>query len=422
MELLSKASVVVVAFLSVSATISAQPKTAPGTSAKAPASTASPQNLKHIDRAALQAMVDKTARELLIPGVVVVLRTPQGEFAVTYGTTLLGAKKPPTADTYFRAASNTKTMTSAVILQLAQESKLSLDDPVSKYVSRVPNGDKITLAELLEMRSGLYNYTDGPEISASVDHDPARVWTAAELLAIAFAHPPNAPPGTAFEYNNTNYLLLSLAAEKVDGKPLAQSMQDRLFGPLHLQHTLFPAPSVNALPTPYSHGYLYGSASVAMVGTPPYSPEVQAAARAGILLPKDYTDVNHSFVEGAGAVISTATDLATWIDALVAGRVLNAAYQRRWLDSLQLEDPSKPKGQKYGYGITQISWGPNTIYFHGGETPGYNSFMGHDLKNDVTLVVWTNLTVALDEKPTANTIMLKVLDQIYVVSPLAPQL
>ncbi len=421
MEFLSKASVAVALFLTVSASISAQPKPATGTSAKTPGSAVASQNLKHIDQAALQAMVDKAARELLIPGVVAVLRTPQGEFVVTYGTTLLGAKSPPSADTYFRAASNTKTMTSSVILQLAQEGKLSLDDPVSKYVARVPNGDKITLAELLEMRSGLYNYSDAPEISASLDHDPARVWTAAELLAIAFAHPPNDPPGTAYEYNNTNYLLLTLVAEKVDGKPLAQSMQERLFGPLQLQHTLFPAPSVNALPAPYSHGYLYGSASVAMVGTPPYSAEVQAAARAGTLLPKDYTDLNHSFVEGAGAVISTANDLATWIEALVSGRVLNAAYQRRWLDSLQLEDPSKPKGQKYGYGITQISWGPNTIYFHGGETPGYNSFMGHDPNNHVTLVVWTNLTVSLDEKPTANTIMLKVLDQIYVVSPLAPQ-
>ena len=421
MEFLSKATAAAALLLTCSASSVAQTKPATATSAKTPGSAIASQNLKHIDQAELQAMVDKTARELLIPGVVVVLRTPQGEFAVTYGTTLLGAKSPPSADTYFRAASNTKTMTSAVILQLAQEGKLSLDDPVSKYVAGVPNGDKITLAELLEMRSGLYNYTDGAEISASMDHDPARVWTAAELLAIAFAHPPNAPPGTAFEYNNTNYLLLGLVAEKVDGKPLAQSMQDRLFGPLHLQHTLFPAPSVNALPAPYSHGYLYGSASVAMVGTPAYSPEVQAAARTGTLLPKDYTDVNHSFAEGAGAVISTANDLATWIKALVSGRVLNAAYQRRWLDSLQPEDPSKPKGQKYGYGIVQISWGPNTIYFHGGETPGYNSFMGHDPKNDVTLVVWTNLTVSLDEKATANTIMLKVLDQIYAVSPLTPQ-
>ena len=277
-----------------------------------------------------------------------------------------------------------------------------------------------TLAELLEMRSGLYNYSNAPEISASVDHHPTKVWSPAEVLAIAFAHPPNFPPGTAYEYNNTNYALLGLIAEKVGRKPLAQAMQDRLFGPLRLQHTELPAAAVNTIPAPYSHGYLYGSSSVALVGEPPYSPKVKAAAQAGTLLPYDYTDVNHSFVTAAGGVISTANDLATWIQALVAGRVLNAASQRRWLDSLRPEDPSKPKGQRYGYGITQMSWGPNTIYFHGGETPGYNSFMGYDPNTQMTLVVWTNLTVSLDEKPTANALMLKVLDQIYVVSPLAP--
>jgi D-alanyl-D-alanine carboxypeptidase len=252
--------------------------------------TAQSSALKLIDSAALQTVVDATAKELLVPGAVVRLRTPQGEFVVTYGTTLLGAKSPPGADTYCRAASNTKTMTAAVILQLAQEGKLSVDDAVSKYVPGVPNGDHITIAELLEMRSGLYNYTDAPEISESMDYDPTKVWSPVEWLAIAFAHPPNAPPGTAYEYNNTNYLLLSLVAEKVDGRPLAQSMQDRLFGRLRLQHTVFPALAVN------------GSASVAMMGSPPYSPDVQAAARAGTLLPKDYTDLNGSFTEGAGAV------------------------------------------------------------------------------------------------------------------------
>ena len=237
---------------------------------------------------------------------------------------------------------------------------------------------------------------------------------------IAFAHPPNFPPGTAFEYSNTNYALLGLIAEQVDGKPLAQAMQDRLFGPLGMQHTVLPASTVNTIPEPYSHGYLYGSSSVALVGTPPYSPEVQAAARAGTLLPNDYTGLNHSFAAAAGGVISTANDLATWIQALVAGRVLDAEYQRRWLDSLQPEDPSKPDGQQYGYGIAQLRWGPNTMYFHGGETPGYNSFMGYDPTNQVTLVVWTNLTVSLDGQPTANALMLKVLDQIYVVSPVPP--
>ena len=121
----------------------------------------------------------------------------------------------------------------------------------------------------------------------------------------------------------------------------------------------------------------------------------------------------------AGGAISTANDLATWIEALVTGRELNAKYQHLWFDSLQPEDPSKPNGQKYGYGIAGFSWGPNSTYFHGGETAGYNSFMGHDPNNHVTLVVWTNLTDSLDGRPTANTLMLKVLDQIYVQSPLA---
>ena len=218
------------------------PAAPPQTSASPrPGSGTGSSALKPIDQAALKKMVETTAQKLLVPGAVVLLRTPQGEFTIAYGTTRLGAAIPPRADTHFRIASNTKTMTAAVILQLAQEGKLGLDDPVSKYVPGVPNGDNITIAELLEMRSGLYNYTNAPAISASVDRDPTRVWTPDELLAIAFAHPPNFPPGTAFEYCNTNYALLGLVVERVDGKPLARAMQDRLFGPLGLQHTVLPA-------------------------------------------------------------------------------------------------------------------------------------------------------------------------------------
>ncbi len=371
-------------------------------------------------QAELQTMLDRTAKELLIPGAVIVVRAPQADFMVSYGTTLIGATNPPDADTHFRIASNTKTMTAAVIMQLAQENNLSLDDPISKYIPEVPNGDNITIAQLLEMRSGLYNYTNDPVISATIDTDPVKVWTPAELLAIAFAHPPNFPPGTKYEYNNTNYALLGVVIEELDGKPLAQVMHDRLFGPQNMQDTELPASNVNTIPEPYSHGYLYGSSSVALTGEPPYSTEVQAAARAGTLLPKDYTGVNPSVAAAAGGVISTADDLATWIKALVAGRVLDPAYQRQWLDSLKPEDPSKPKGQKYGYGIAQLSWGPNTIYFHGGETPGYNSKISYDPANDMRLIVWTNLTVSLDGQQTANTLWVKVLDQIYKVSPLSP--
>lgn len=382
-------------------------------------SAADAPGLKPISQAALQIAVDTTAKEMLVPGALVLLLTPQGHFTVSYGTTLRGIMSPPRAATHFRIASNTKTMTAAVILQLAQESRLNLGDPVSKYVPNVPNGDNITIAQLLEMRSGLYNYTDAPEFSASLDRDMQKVWTPTEVLAIAFARPPNFAPGKEYEYSNTNYALLGLIVEKVEGKPLAQAMQDRLFGPLHMQQTELPLSAVNTIPEPYAHGYLYGSTSAAFIGTQPYTPEVQAAARAGTLLPNDYTFLNHSGAAAAGGVISTANDLATWIHALVTGRVLNAAFQKQWLGSLRPVDPSKPDGQRYGYGITALRWGPNnSIYFHGGETAGFNSFMGYDPTNHVTLIVWTNLAVSLDQKPPANAIMLKVLDQIYVVSPL----
>ena len=83
-------------------------------------------------------------------------------------------------------------------MQLAQEGKLRLSDPVSKYVAGVPNGDNITLAELLEMRSGLYDYAGAPELPPIFDNDPTRVWAPQELLAISFAQPANFPPGTSY--------------------------------------------------------------------------------------------------------------------------------------------------------------------------------------------------------------------------------
>src|SRR6266513_3069872 len=302
-----------------------------------PGSKAGSSALKPVDQAALQTMVDTTIKELLIPGAVVLLRTPQGDFTAASGTTQLNTKNPPSADTYFRIASNTKTMTAAVIMLLAQEGKLGLNDPVSKYVPGVPNGDNITITELLNMRSGLYNYTNDPEFWAVLERDPTKVWSPADVLAIAFTHPPYFPPGTGFHYSNTNYALLGLIAEKIDGKPLASCFQDRLFGPLGLKDTLLPAITSNTLPEPYSHGYLYGGCSFRNLTDKPYPPELQAAATTGTLQPDDCTEQNSAYASAAGGVISTANDCATWIKALVGGKVLNADYQRQWLDSLQPE-------------------------------------------------------------------------------------
>jgi D-alanyl-D-alanine carboxypeptidase len=378
---------------------------------------ASARNLKPIEPLALQSTVETTAKELRLPGAMVLLHTPQGNFVFGYGATELGGMTAPRADTYFRIASNTKTMTAAAIVLLAQEGKLRFDDPVSKYVEGVPNGDSITISELLKMRSGLPNYTGSAELTESLDHDPTRVWTPQELLAIAFKGPSLFAPRAQYNYCNTNYVLLGLIIERVEGKPLARVFQDRLFGPLGMKATSLPASTSNAIPEPYSHGYLYGSSAYAMLDAP-YPADLIAAAEAGTLKPNDDTWQNPSYATAAGGAISTADDLATWMRALVGGKVLDANYQRQWLESPEPQDPSAPDGQKYGYGITLITFGPNRVYFHGGEMPGYNSFMGYDPVNDVTLVVWTNLTPSLDGQQTANVIMLRMLDQIYTVSPL----
>ena len=379
--------------------------------------TAAPAaNLKPFEPVALRGAVEATARTLLLPGAIVLLRTPQGNFAFGYGATQLGGVTAPHAGTHFRAASNTKTMTAAVIVLLAQEGKLRFDDPVAKYVEGVPNGNDITIGMLLKMRSGLYNYTSAPELAESLDRDPARVWTPQELLAIAFKRPAIFAPGKDYDYCNTNYVLLGLIAEKLDGAPLARIFQDRLFRPLGMTRTLLPAATSTAMPEPYTHGYLYGGSSYALVDAP-YPADLQAAARAGTLKPNDDTQQNPSYAYAAGGVISTADDLAIWMRALIGGKLFDADHQRQWRDSLAPQDPGKPRGQKYGYGISQITFGPNRMYFHGGEMPGYNSFMGYDPVNDVTLIIWTSLTLALDGQPTANTLMLRMLDQIYTVSP-----
>ncbi|GAA2359535.1 D-Ala-D-Ala carboxypeptidase [Catellatospora methionotrophica] len=370
--------------------------------------------LKPIDQAALQAAVDAAAKRMLVPGAVVLLCTPQGAYTVLSGTLQRGAQQPPATGTHFRIGSNTKTMTAATILLLAQEGRLKLSDPISAYVPNVPNGQNITLEQLLKMRSGLYNYTNAPEFSVTLDADPAKVWTPQEVLDIAFQRPPNFAPGTEYEYDNTNYALLGLVAEKVGGKPLGEQFTERLYRPLGLGQTLLPAPEDATIPDPGAHGYLYGGSAHAMTDAP-YPADMQAAMRAGSVEPIDYTNQNPSYATAAGGAISTAENIAVWIRSLVTGKVLDADMQQRWLDSLQAENPDGgPNGQRYGYGISYQRFSPDAaVYFHGGEMPGFNSFMGYDPDNDVTLVVWTNLTVDDDSRPTANALLPTILNQIY---------
>jgi D-alanyl-D-alanine carboxypeptidase len=368
--------------------------------------------LKPVDPAALQGTLDKLAAEMMVPGAAMLLRTPEGEFVGTYGSRGLEDRTPVTIDDHIRVGSNTKTWTGTVILQMVQEGKIALSDPVSKYRPDVPDGGDITIEQLLNMRSGLFNYSTTFVLNDALDREPLRVWKPDELLAIAYAVPPYFPPGQGYRYSNTNTVLLGLIAEKIEGKPLETILEDRLFAPLGLKDTLLPPRSSNAIPEPHPRGYMYTD-NVLTLATNAIPPDLQIAARNGKLLPNDQTDVNPSWGWAAGAGISTARDLATWVEAMTQGKVLGPELQKIRMASLRPQSDNDPGGALYGLGIAQF--GP--LYGHTGELPGFNTFMGNDPVNKVTLIVWTNLAPAADGRDPATTIARALLGHVYTSSP-----
>ena len=364
--------------------------------------------LRSIDPVAMRDTVERLAKHMLVPGATVIVRTPTRDFRATYGVTAYRGTVPTSFEQHVRVGSNTKTWTGTVILQLVQEGKLRLDDPVSKYRPDVPNGERITIEQLLSMRSGLYNYSESLELNKALDTERGKVWTPEQLLALSFKHPPVFAPGAKFGYSNTNTALLGLIAEKLEGKRLADIMRERLFVPLGLKQTFFPAITSTALPEPFARGYMYGN-NVLTMNTPALPDSMQVAAHAGKLAPVDWTDANTSWTWAAGMGISTASDLVAWVEALVGGKLLNADMHRRRLASVQPTDPQVPSSALYGWGIAKFG----KLYGHTGEMPGYNAFMGHDPVNDVTVVVWTNLAPAVDGRDPATTIARSLIGMIY---------
>jgi D-alanyl-D-alanine carboxypeptidase len=352
----------------------------------------------------LRPVVQDAVRELVVPGAVVLVRTPSEEYREAFGTRVVKSDDPVQVGDHFRVGSNTKTMTGTVVLQLVQEGRIALTDPISKYRPDVPDGDRITIAQLLDMRSGLHNYSELESFNKVLDDDPTRVWQPEELVALGLAQPPYFAPGQGFHYSNTNTVLLGLLVEKITGQKLEDVFRERIFTRLGLRDTELPPITSNAIPEQHPHGYLFGT-NVSTLTDPALPPEQQTAARDGTLLPNDVTDLNPSWGWAAGAVISTADDLATYVKALVGGGLLDADLQKQRLDSLTRADPADPNSALYGLALAQF--GP--MIGHDGSLPGYQSFMGYDPAKGTTLIVLTNLQSAPDGAMTANEIAKRII-------------
>jgi len=355
------------------------------TTTSAPAGTSDTARNAPAYAAGVEAAVTKVMKDNAIPGVVVLIHSPEGDWATTFGTAEIGTDTPMRIDDHFRVGSNTKTMTSTVILQLAEEGKLSLEDPVSRYIDGVPNGDTITIADLSEMRSGLFSYTADLGFNQTLDEQPEKAWTPQELLDIAFSHPVNAAPGTEFEYSNTNIVLLGLIIEKLTGTTATQAFEDRIFEPLGLTESLLPMPDDASLADPHSHGYQFLT-NVETIDTYAVPKAQLPAALDGSLKPLEYTDANPSWAWTAGGAISIPEELATYVEAMVDGDLLGPEMQKVRMDSIR----EMSTGAGYGLGIAQF--GP--MYGHDGQLPGFSTFMARDPKARTTLIIGTNLSAS----------------------------
>jgi D-alanyl-D-alanine carboxypeptidase len=318
----------------------------------------------------LDAAVQQSFKEAAAPGAIVGVQTPEGKWVKAVGISEDGTDKPMEPDMHVRIGSVTKTFTGTALMQLVGEGKISLEDPISKYVPNVPNGENITVLQVADMTSGIASYTREDSFTDVLFSKPETVWTPDQVLKIGLAVPPLFKPGTEFDYSNTNTVLIGLAIEKVTGQPLEDVFKDRILEPLGLDETSWPGDSPD-IPEPFAHGYT-------LQGQPPGKPA-------------DATNWNPSWGWAAGELISSVDDLLVYGRALGTGKgLLSPALQNQRLHSMDREVPPLTATNRYGIQINgDVDW-----VGHVGTLPGYNTTVFYNPKIDTTVVVEANSDIA----------------------------
>jgi D-alanyl-D-alanine carboxypeptidase len=309
--------------------------------------------------AALDKAIPAAMERASIPGAVVgIWQDGREPYVRAFGVSNTATGEPMTADMHMRIGSTTKSFVVTAILILADQGKLNLDDAIDRYVKGAPNGDKITLRQLAAMRSGLFNYAD--EINPKMPEQPFRQWTPRELVEVAFRHPPLFPPGSAFDYSNTNTVLLGLVVKAVSGQSLKSFIDENILKPRGMTHTMFPEGA--EIPSPHAHGYL--------------------ALPNGKIV--DATEWNPSWGWAAGNMISTLEDMRVWA-RLFAGGELFSTETKVERDRF-LSAPGEGEGALYGLGVEyQNGW-----IGHNGNTLSYMAYPYYLPAEGITMVVLLN--------------------------------
>ncbi|MFB9830646.1 serine hydrolase domain-containing protein [Actinoallomurus acaciae] len=308
---------------------------------------------------AVQKVLHRLTTEDGAPGALVQVRDRRGVTVLTSGVADLRTKDPMRADDRFRIGSMTKPYVATVVLQLVGEHRVALDAPVERYLPGVVRGSgndgrRITVRELLQHTSGLPDYltyyTPQDVLADRFAHHDRE-----EMLRIALAHPPLFAPGTKWSYSNTNYLLASMLIEKVTGHPYATEIERRVLGPLGLRSTFVPG-DATVIPGPHPRGYVRPGADAE---------------------PIDVTEFNPSIAAGDGNMISSASDVSRFFDALLHGRLLRPA---ELAEMTRVRATGGSDGRAYGLGLERHPLPCGGFYWgHGGDIFGFETMSGNTM-------------------------------------------
>ncbi|GAA0436295.1 serine hydrolase domain-containing protein [Streptomyces luteireticuli] len=281
---------------------------------------------------------------------------------------------PMNASWRFRAGSNTKMFTAALVLRLAERNRIKLDRPMRDYLppGTLPKGWTMTVRQVMQHRAGIYDHTydllGGPgEETTSAFEKRVRntVYRPGQLAALSVKHGVQYPPGTRYAYSNTDYVLLGMAIEHVTHRPYADVLREQILRPLRLTGTSFVVPT-RTIAGPHITGYLTNDNH----SRPPLNATEQTA----------------SWIWSAGAVISSAADMDRFLGALLGGRLLSAASLRQMTSVL----PTSTPRVAYGLGIREITLSCGKVYGHSGVVQGYQSEVFATRDGKRTVVAFAN--------------------------------
>jgi D-alanyl-D-alanine carboxypeptidase len=322
------------------------------------------------------ATVDQRAMASIgYPGMLVgVWQAGNGRFIDTPGLADIATGREMREKDQARIGSITKTFTATVILQLAEEGRIGLDDSVKRYISPVPRGSQITIRMLLNHTSGIPTTPTG--VAKSAFSHPRRNWRLNQIDFRCLRQKRLFAPGTQWSYSDCGYLMLGKIAEEVTGESLGALYRSRIFEPLHLDHTSFRAGPAG-MPVGAAHGYYLPDVTTGFIGTFGW---------------------NFSWTSSAGGMVSTLGDLRRYLPALVTGKgLLSKSMQRQRLQFVET-----PSGLEYGLGIFASDYGITSTEVclgHNGIVPGFDSFAVYCPETKTTIVAIGNTAVEEDNFP-----------------------